>query len=131
MNGEKIKPVHLESWHPKAARAIYDVAACHGPGRGGSLSISIIFENEHDGQLPDRGEIKALQDAALIRTTIATERNRNSPVLQCLRREGGAYGKRDTRADYRNGSHHSFVEISDVHRTSFTLAQSVALSVDL
>src|SRR5688572_24022462 len=66
MYGKEVEAVHLHARHAEGRRAVDDLAAADRPAGGRGLRIAIVFEHEHDGQLPYRGEVKTFEHAALV-----------------------------------------------------------------
>ncbi len=57
--------------------------------------VEIVFADEHDRQLPDRGEIERLVERADIGGAVAEEADRDVLVAFILRAPGGAAGDRE------------------------------------
>src|SRR5581483_4137040 len=100
-----------------------------GPRR--RFGVGVVLDHEDRRQVPDRGQVEALQEHALVRGAVADEAHGHVALAPRLGRQGGAAGQRSAGAEDAVGPHHPDVELGDVHGAALALAAPALAPVDL
>ena len=87
-------------------------------GRGGELGVPVVLAEEHDGQLPHRGQVQRLVERPLGHGSVAEERNGDRPVIAQPAGRRRAHGDGQAGGDDPVGAEDAEVRIGDVHRTA-------------
>ena len=111
--------------------AALDQIARARPGAGRGFGVAVVLEHEDRRQMPDLGEVHALERGALIGAAVADERDRDAAGLQGLGGQRRAADQRRAAADDAVRAHHALGQIGDVHRAALAAAQPVLAPEDL
>src|SRR5262249_37524703 len=91
----------------------------------------VVLDHEDDREIPDRGEIEALQEHALVGGAVAHEADAHPAIAAELGGEPGPAGEWCSGAEDAIGAHHAFREIGDMHRAALAAAGAGGAAIDL
>src|ERR1700736_4442632 len=128
---EHVGAVGDDARDPVAGCARGDVGHARRVDRRGRLREAVVLADVDHRQPPDRSEVEALVQHALIRSPVSEEGDRHLTAVPDARREPGPGRERDATADDRVRAEHPAREVRDVHRAAAPLAEAVLASVDL
>ena len=111
--------------------AALDQVARARPGAGRGFGVAVVLEHEDRRQVPDLGEVHALERGALIGAAVADEGDRDPAGLQGLGGQRRAADQGRAAADDAVRAHHALGQIGDVHRAALAAAQAVLAAEDL
>ena len=115
VHGEHVLPVHGHPGDAVPGGAHGHVGhRDHEAGRA-QLAVAVVLAQEHDRQLPHRGQVQALVERALVRRAVAEEAQRDPVVALHLRPQRGAGGDRQPRAHDAGLAEAADAEVGQVH----------------
>src|SRR5215213_3444200 len=129
---EEVVAVDHHAGQAEAVGALDNV----GPGAGvvldaGGLGVAVVFHHVDARQVPDRGQVEALQEGALVGAAVTGERHPDLVGAADLGGQADAADHRRAAADDPVGAEHALVHVGDVHRAALAVAEPVTLAVDL
>ena len=82
----------------------------------GELREAVVLAEQHEGELPERGEVRRLVESACGESAVAEESDGHAALTVEASSLGGSASDRDARADDAVGTEDSAARIGDVHR---------------
>ena len=112
---DHILPVHGHAGDAVARGAHRHIGHGHHDAGRAQLAVAVVLAQEHDRQRPDRGQVEALVERALVGRAVAEEAQRHPVVALQLRAERGAGRDRQARADDAGLAEAADAEVGQVH----------------
>ena len=107
------------------------LAAADRPARGGRFGVAVVLGDEDHRQVPDLGEVVALEHRALVGGAVAVEADRDAAGAERLGGQRRAAGERRAGADDAVRAEHALRQVGDVHRAALAAAEPVLPPEDL
>ena len=95
---------------------------------GNADTVSVVFADEHNGQLPNGGKVQRFVKNSFVGCSVSEKRDGNFTVVLHFAGESGAHGDRNTAADNGVCAEVARVDVGNVHGATAASAISVLLT---
>ncbi len=73
IDGERIVAVDLVAFHADGEAALVEIGIARRLLNSGRHGVMIVLDHQHEGEVPDRGEVQGLKEGAVVCTAIGGE----------------------------------------------------------